>query len=172
MEEKIWQQADNPTDIIIVHGSRTNEDGSPTEMLKSRINRAAELYTSLKQQNIDCRVIVTGYQAPDQQVVTEASAMEKYAVDNNLIDSEHIIKEEQASSTAENAYYGRIIVDQYDASNVHVVTSQCIWREQRNFLRSSTRQTFTMWNFTTALMIWMTRRGKIEKTEKKSIFRS
>lgn len=59
-------QADNSTDIIIVHGSRTNEDGSPTEMLKSRINRAAELYTSLKQQNIDCRVIVTGYQAPDQ----------------------------------------------------------------------------------------------------------
>lgn len=61
-------KADNPTDIIVVHGSRTNEDGSPTEMMKSRIKRAAELYTSLKQQNIDCRVIVTGYQAPDQVI--------------------------------------------------------------------------------------------------------
>lgn len=59
-------QADNPTDIILVLGSRTNEDGSPTEMMKSRIKRAAELYTSFKQQNINCRVIVTGYQAPDQ----------------------------------------------------------------------------------------------------------
>lgn len=63
-------EADNPTDIIVVLGSRTNEDGSPTEMMKSRIKRAAELYTSLKQQNIDCRVIVTGYQAPDQVIDT------------------------------------------------------------------------------------------------------
>lgn len=59
--------------------------------------------------------------------------MEKYAVDNNLIDSEHIIKEEQASSTAENAYYGRIIVDQYDASNVHVVTSQVHMERAKKF---------------------------------------
>ena len=61
-------QADNPTDIVIILGCRTNEDGSPTEMMKSRVKRAAELYTSLKQQNIDCRVIVTGYQAPDQVI--------------------------------------------------------------------------------------------------------
>ena len=60
------EQTDNPTNIIVVLGTLTNEDGSPTEMMKSRIKRAAELYTSLKQQNIDCRVIVTGYQAPDQ----------------------------------------------------------------------------------------------------------
>ena len=61
-------QADNPTDIVIILGCRTNEDGSPTEMMKSRVKRAAELYTSLKQQNIDCRVIATGYQAPDQVI--------------------------------------------------------------------------------------------------------
>lgn len=61
-------QAENPTDIIVVLGSRTNEDGSATEMMKSRVKRAAELYSSLKQQNIDCRVIVTGYQAPDQVI--------------------------------------------------------------------------------------------------------
>ena len=59
-------EVDTPTDIIIVHGCRTNDDGSPSEMMKSRINHAAELYTSLKQQNIDCRVIVTGHRAPDQ----------------------------------------------------------------------------------------------------------
>ena len=61
-------QAENPTDIIVVLGSRTNEDGSVTEMMKSRVKRAAELYSSLKQQNIDCHVIVTGYQAPDQVI--------------------------------------------------------------------------------------------------------
>jgi len=61
-------QAENPTDIIVVLGSRTNEDGSATEMMKSRVKRAAEVYSSLKQQNIDCHVIVTGYQAPDQVI--------------------------------------------------------------------------------------------------------
>ena len=57
------------------------------------------------------------------QVVTEASAMGKYAVNNNLIDAEHIIKEEKASNTVENAYFCRVIVDQYEVNNVHIVTS-------------------------------------------------
>lgn len=116
-------ETDTPTDIIVVLGCRTSDDGSPSEMLKSRVNQAAELYTSLRQKKTDCRVVVSGFCAQDQ-IVTEASAMEKYAVDNNLIDPKHIIKEEQASSTAENSYYSRIIVDQFEASNVHVVTTQ------------------------------------------------
>ena len=59
--------------------------------------------------------------------------MAKYAVDNNLIDPEHIIKEEQASSTAENAYYSRIIIDQFEASNVHVVTTQLHMERSKKF---------------------------------------
>ena len=58
--------------------------------------------------------------------------MEKYAVDNSLIDKEHIIKEEQATTTAENAYYSRIIVDEHDATNVHVVTSQFHMERAKN----------------------------------------
>lgn len=59
-------EADTPSDIIVVLGCRTSEDGTPSEMLKSRVHRAAELYTSLQQKNIDCRVVVTGYCAQDQ----------------------------------------------------------------------------------------------------------
>lgn len=59
-------ESDNTPEMIIVLGSHTNGDGSPTEMMKSRVNQAAELYTSLKQQNLNCRVIVTGYQRPEQ----------------------------------------------------------------------------------------------------------
>ena len=65
--------------------------------------------------------------------MTEASAMEKYAVDNNLIDPEHIIKEEKASSTAENAYYSRIIIDEFEASNVHVVTTELHMERAKKF---------------------------------------
>lgn len=59
-------EADTPSDIIVVLGCRTSEDDTPSEMLKSRVHRAAELYTSLQQKNIDCRVVVTGYCAQDQ----------------------------------------------------------------------------------------------------------
>lgn len=65
--------------------------------------------------------------------MTEASAIEKYAVENNLIDPKHIIKEEQASSTAENSYYSRIIIDQFGASNVHVVTTQLHMERAKKF---------------------------------------
>ena len=76
----------------------------------------------------------------NQQTVTEASAMETYATENSLIDKEHIIKEEQATTTAENAYYSRIIVDDHDAVNVHVVTSQFHMERAKNiFEKVSTR---------------------------------
>ena len=49
--------------------------------------------------------------------------MQKFAVDNRLIESEQIILEEEANCTEENAYYSRIIIDRLRGSNVHVVTS-------------------------------------------------
>lgn len=120
-----------PPEMIVVLGCYTNDDGSPTDMMKSRIEGGAQVYASLRQQNIDCRVIVTGYQRTGQ-TISEASAMEKHAVDNGLIDQENIIKEEQASTTAENAYYSRIIVDEFDATKVNVVTSQFHMERARN----------------------------------------
>ena len=71
--------------------------------------------------------------------------MEKYAVDNNLIDPEHIIKEEQASSTAENAYYSRIVIDKFEANNVHVITTQLHMERAKKFFEKvwyKTVQTF------------------------------
>ena len=59
-------ETDTPTDIIVVLGCRTSDDGSPSEMLKSRVNQAAELYTSLRQKKTDCRVVVSGFCAQDQ----------------------------------------------------------------------------------------------------------
>ena len=76
--------------------------------------------------------IISDDQNNIQQPLTEASAMEQYALENKLIDKEHIIKEEQATTTAENAYYSRIIVDEHDAVNVHVITSEFHMERARN----------------------------------------
>lgn len=56
--------------------------------------------------------------------MTEAKAMQKFALENDLINAEHIILEEKSSSTGENAYYSRIIIDSLRHSTVHVVTSK------------------------------------------------
>ena len=64
--------------------------------------------------------------------------MEKYALENNLIDKDCIIKEEQATTTAENAYYSRIIVDEYDAVRVNVVTSQFHMERAKNIFEKVT----------------------------------
>jgi len=59
-------QSENAIDMIIVLGSHTSGEGSPSDMMKSRVDQAAQIYTSLKEQNIECRVIMTGYQRPEQ----------------------------------------------------------------------------------------------------------
>lgn len=63
-------QSENAIDIIIVLGSHTNGEGSSSDMMKSRVDQAAQIYTSLKEQNIECRVIMTGYQRPEQVMGT------------------------------------------------------------------------------------------------------
>ena len=63
-------QSENAIDMIIVLGSHTNGEGSSSDMMKSRVDQAAQIYTSLKEQNIECRVIMTGYQRPEQVMGT------------------------------------------------------------------------------------------------------
>ena len=78
--------------------------------------------------------------------------MEQYAVDNNLIDKENIIKEEQATTTAENAYYSRIIVDNHDASNVHVITSKFHMERAKNIFE---KVTFARFSFLQRFLLYL-----------------
>ena len=49
--------------------------------------------------------------------------MQKFALENKLMEAEHIILEKKSSSTGENAYFSRVIIDSKGHSTVHVVTS-------------------------------------------------
>ena len=55
-----------PLEIIVVLGCLTNPDGTTTKMMEARVQKAAEVYMALKEQNLEPRVIVTGYQASGQ----------------------------------------------------------------------------------------------------------
>lgn len=50
--------------------------------------------------------------------------MFNYIQQEELVPVEHVIMEEQATNTAGNAYWSRIIVDNLGADQVHVVTTK------------------------------------------------
>ncbi|SHK31078.1 DUF218 domain-containing protein [Hathewaya proteolytica DSM 3090] len=105
--------------IVMVLGAGLRGE-TPTATLAYRLDTAAEY---LKKNN-SAKVIVSGGQGKDE-MITEASAMEKYLI-NCGIESERIIKEEQSINTKENFQYTRKKLDEegYDKNEkVLIVTN-------------------------------------------------
>ena len=91
-------------DAVIVLGAAIRGD-RVTLPLKLRLDKAIEYHRC----NPEALIVVSGAQG-FQETVTEAYAMEKYLVENG-VDKSAIIKEEKATSTAENMKYSKMILD-------------------------------------------------------------
>lgn len=100
-------------DAVIVLGSGIRGE-LLTVGLKNRLDRAVEIYN----ENPDVVIIVSGGQGP-QEDITEALAMERYLLSCG-IESDKIIKEEQATSTYENFYYSGQILEELFGSDYSV----------------------------------------------------
>jgi len=56
-------------EVIVILGCRTNPDGTASEMMIYRLKKAAEIYNSiLADDKPHPWVVVSGYQAPGEQV--------------------------------------------------------------------------------------------------------
>jgi uncharacterized SAM-binding protein YcdF (DUF218 family) len=75
--------------------------------LQYRLDKAIEYFSK----NPNVIIIVSGAQGPGEDI-TEALAMERYLKARG-IPEEHIIKEEQSTSTLENCTYSKQILDAY-----------------------------------------------------------
>ena len=93
-------------DAVIVLGAAVH-DGQVTLPLQQRLDTAV----SYHEKNPDAIIIVTGGKG-SQESVSEASAMEKYLIENGVA-PDKIIKEEQATSTNENMKFSKAILDEY-----------------------------------------------------------
>ncbi|MBQ7900474.1 MAG: YdcF family protein [Clostridia bacterium] len=105
----VYGDADNVNydeDVVIVLGAGVRGD-RVTLPLKMRLDKAVEYH----KRNPEALIVVTGGRGL-QETVTEASAMEKYLVDNG-VPKHVIIKEEQATSTNENMRFSKVIIDTY-----------------------------------------------------------
>lgn len=104
-------------DVMIVLGAKVNKDGV-SKTLKLRLDKAIEYYNKNKHINI----IVSGGQGKDE-IMTEASAMREYLVENG-VNRNNIILEDKATTTLENIIFSKSIMKNLNLGNrALIVTS-------------------------------------------------
>lgn len=103
-------------DCIIVCGYPTNEDGTMSSILQSRVDKAIQLY-----QDHHVRYLIFSGGSVHNQY-NEALTMKKYAMDKG-IPEEVILLEDQAISTYHNMKYAKNIMDENNLKNCYVITN-------------------------------------------------
>ena len=99
-------------DAIVVLGASVNDDGTPSDMLRARLNAAIELYFA----GVASTIIMTGYD--DGEYYDEVSAMRAYALDQGVA-AEDILCDPDGYSTY--ASMTRLATE-FDVESVIVVT--------------------------------------------------
>lgn len=122
-------------DYIIILGSQIRKDGSLTPLLKGRVDRAIRFRNEqLERTGQDLKFIVSGGKGKDE-VITEAEAMKKYLLDND-IKEKNIIIEDKSTNTYENIKYSNKLIKNkesniaFSTTNYHVLRAGLIATEQ------------------------------------------
>ena len=113
-------------DFLIVLGCGLRADGSPTPLLRGRLDRALAFYEKQEKPLI---FICSGGQGPDE-AVPESTAMKRYLTERG-VPAERIIEEDRSSDTFENMQFSKEIIKKLDpngkiafsTTNYHVFRS-------------------------------------------------
>lgn len=121
---------DKDKDFIIILGCGIRKDGTPTPILRGRIDRALKFYEEQKKETGKELVFITsGGQGPDE-VNSECLAMKRYLMEKG-IPEEQIIEEDRSTDTFENMKFSKakiLTIDPdakilFSTSNYHVFRS-------------------------------------------------
>ncbi len=122
-------QADFGRDILIVLGCGLMRDGTPTPLLRGRLDLAKRFHDEqLEKTGKASRFIVSGGQGPDE-IRSEAAAMKAYLVGRGIPESS-VFTEDRSADTAENMRFSKQIIDgvQPDARPVFFTTNYHVFR--------------------------------------------
>lgn len=117
----IYQKLPIKTSVnyIIVLGCGLNGE-KITPLLKSRLDKAIEIYNNKIIENNDIKIIVSGGKGSDE-LVSEASAMGNYLLSQN-IKNDAIILEDKSTNTYENILFSKNIIEMTNkSSNVNTI---------------------------------------------------
>lgn len=103
-------------DCVIVCGYPSNDDGTISNILESRIKKAIELY---KNGEVNYLILSGG---AIHNSYCEALVMKEYAF-NAGVNIENILLEDKAKSTYHNMMYSKDIMIQYNLNDCYVVTN-------------------------------------------------
>ena len=124
-------------DFIIILGCMINKDGSLTNLLKSRVDRAIEFRNmQLENTNKDLIFVPSGGQGNDE-VIPEAQAMKNYLLEKG-INENAIIIEDKSKNTYENIKFSYAIINDkkkdskiaFSTTNYHVFRAGSIASKQ------------------------------------------
>ena len=117
-------------DFIIILGCGIRKDGSPTPLLRGRVDRALAFAEKQKAQTGREPIFVTsGGQGPDE-CISESASMKRYLTERG-VPAERIVEEDRSTDTAENMRFSKekiLEIDPngkiaYSTTNYHVFRS-------------------------------------------------
>ena len=139
-------------DYLIVLGCGLKRDGTPTPLLRGRLDLALGFDRRQQAENgRQARYVVSGGQGPDE-ARSEAASMREYLVGQG-VPTERILLEDRSSDTAENMRFSKAVIDRektggrvaYFTTNYHVFRSGL--KARRAGLRAVGMGAPTKWYF-------------------------
>lgn len=122
-------------DFILILGCGLNRDGTPSPLLKGRIDRALEFYNQQKKTAKAPMLVASGGQGSNE-AVPESRAIRNYLVEHGVPEY-HIIEEDDSTSTRENMNFSWLLIDDpevdekvaFSTTNYHVFRSGMMARQ-------------------------------------------
>lgn len=117
-------------DFIIILGCRIRRDGTPTPLLRGRVDRAIAFYEKQKEETGHMPVFVTSGGKGENEVTSESASMKAYLLEQG-ISEDQIIEEDQSKNTYQNMLFSKAKIDAvspdakiaFSTTNYHVFRS-------------------------------------------------
>ena len=105
--------ADPDKDFLIIPGAGLEKDGTPSPILRNRIELARNFYKAqMEKTGKSALFVVSGGQGADE-IQSEAAAMKNWLTDHG-IEKECIFMEDRSTNTHENMLYSKEIINEID----------------------------------------------------------
>ena len=102
----VHYKPEHDKDFLIILGCGLRKDGTPTPLLRGRIDRALSFYRQQKAETGKELIFVTsGGQGPNE-VTSESTSMKRYLIEQG-IPAEQIVEEDRSTDTFENMKFSR-----------------------------------------------------------------